>query len=142
AARFLAIMLAFGLVLELGFSLHVAGTSNFSLPWSKVWTLPLMNSMLPVRYSLFVSLGAAVAVACWAAAGSTPRLARATLPALAVVAIAPSLWNSEWHEHPSRPAFFTSGMYDKCLVPDENVLVLPFPLWSGAMLWQAESNFY
>ena len=140
-ARFLAIMLAFGLVLELGFSLHVAGTSYVSLPWSKVGNLPVLNSVLPVRYSLFVALGAAVAVASWAAAGSAPRLARAILPALAVVAIAPSLWNSEWHEHPSRPAFFSSGTYVKCLVPGENVLVLPFPYWSGAMLWQAESNF-
>jgi hypothetical protein len=141
-ARFLAIMLAFGIVLELGFSLHIAGTSYFSLPWSKVGHLPVLNSMLPVRYSMFVALGAAVAVACWAATGSVPRLARLTLPVLAVVAIAPSLWNSAWHEHPLRPAFFTSGTYDKCLAPGENVLVLPFPNWSGAMLWQAESNFH
>lgn len=140
-ARFLALMLAFGLVLELGFRLHVAGRSYVSLPWSEVGDLPLLNSMLPVRYSMFVALGVAVSVACWAAAGSGPRFARALLPGLAVVAIAPSLWNSVWHEHPSRPAFFSSGRYEKCLLPDENVLALPFPNWSDAMLWQAESNF-
>jgi len=140
AARFLAIMLAIGLVIELGFSFHVAGTSYFKLPWSKVGSLPALNSMLPVRYSMFVALGASVVVALWAA-GSAPRLARVALPALAVIAIAPSLWSSAWHEHPPRPAFFTAKTYDTCLVPGENVLVLPFPRWSGAMLWQAESGF-
>lgn len=139
-ARFLSVMLAFGLVVELGFSLHVVGRSYFSLPWSAVGNLPVLNSMLPVRYSMFVALGVAVAVACWAATGA-PRLVRAALLALAVVATAPSLWNSVWHEHPSRPAFFTSRIYDTCLAAGENVLVLPFPNWSGAMLWQAESNF-
>src|SRR5579862_6136417 len=141
AARFLAIMLAFGLLIELGFSFHVVGTSYFRLPWSWVGNLPAVNSMLPVRYALFVALGAAVVVALWAA-GSAPTLARIGLPVLAVAAIAPSLWNVAWHERPPRPAFFTSRTYETCLVPNENVLVLPFPRWSGAMLWQAETGFH
>ncbi|HZQ04564.1 MAG TPA: hypothetical protein VFA88_11165 [Gaiellaceae bacterium] len=141
AARLLGILLAFGLVVELGFSVHVAGRSYFPLPWSKVGNLPAVNSMLPVRYALFVALGAGVAVALWAA-GDAPWLARVTLPALAVVAILPSVWNPAWHEHPPRPRFFTAGTYRTCLTPGENVLVLPFPRWSGAMLWQAESDFY
>jgi hypothetical protein len=140
--RFLAIMLVFGLVVELGFGLHVAGKSYFPLPWSKLGKLPPFNSMLPVRYSMFVALGVAVAVASWAAGSNARRLARTTLPALAAIAIVPSLWNSAWHEHPARSSFFTSGTYSTCLMPGENVLVLPFPRWSGAMLWQAESGFY
>ena len=139
--RFLAIMLALGVLVELGLSLHVAGRSYVPLPWSALSGLPVFNSMLPVRYSIFVALGAAVAVACWAASTAVPRLARVALPALAVAAIMPSLWNPAWHEHPPRPAFFTTGIYRSCLAPGENVLVLPFPLWSGAMLWQAESGF-
>jgi hypothetical protein len=139
--RFLAIMLALGLLVELGLSLHVAGRSYVPLPWSAISRLPVFNSVLPVRYSIFVALGAAVAVACWAATAEAPRIARLVLPALAVVAIGPSLWNPAWHEHPARPTFFTTGVYRRCLSPGENVLVLPFPLWSGAMLWQAESGF-
>jgi len=140
AGRVLAIMLAFGLLVELGFSFHVAGESYFRLPWSWVGNLPALNSMLPVRYALFVALGAAIAVAAWAA-GDAPRPARVALPFLAGAAIVPSLWNATWHEDPPRPAFFTAGTYATCLVPNENVLVLPFPRWSGAMLWQAESDF-
>src|SRR5581483_7508546 len=140
-AQLLAVMFVVGLVLELGFGFHVAGKSYFPLPWSKVGNLPALNSMLPVRYSMFVALGAAAAVALWSA-GSAPRLARIALPALAVAAIVPSVWNTAWHEHPPRPAFFTARTYKTCLVPNENVLVLPYPRWSRAMLWQAESDFY
>jgi hypothetical protein len=139
-AQFMTVMLAFGLLVELGFSLHVVGKSYFSLPWSAVGNLPVLNSMLPVRYSMFVALGVAVTVACWAGAGA-PRLVCAPLLALAVIATAPSLWSSVWHEHPLRPTFFTSRMHRECLEPGENVLALPFPNWSDAMLWQAESNF-
>ena len=141
AVRFLAVVLGLGLLIELGTRLHVAGTSYFPLPFAAVANLPVFNNVLPVRYGIFVVLGAAVAVACWTASHDTPRLARATLPALAVIATVPSLWNSDWHEHPARPAFFTYGTYRTCLAPNETVLVLPFPLWSGAMLWQAESGF-
>jgi hypothetical protein len=134
-------MLAVAVLIELGTSLHVAGTSYFVLPFRAVSGLPVFDNMLPVRYGIFVALGAAVVVACWTAARETPKLARATLPALAAIAIVPSVWNPGWHEHPARPAFFTDGTYRTCLVPGETVMVLPFPLWSGAMLWQAESGF-
>jgi hypothetical protein len=141
AVRFLAVMLGLGLVIELGTRLHVAGTSYFPLPFAAFASLPVLNDVLPVRYGIFVVLGAAVAVACWAAARDAPRLARVALPALAVIATVPSLWNSNWHERPARPGFFTAGIYRTCLVPNETVLVLPFPFWSGAMLWQAEGGF-
>jgi hypothetical protein len=142
AARFLAIMLALGIVVELGFSLHVAGRAYLPLPWSIVGRLPALNSMLPVRYSMFVSLGAAVAVASWSASAAPRRVVRVALTTLAAAAIAPNVGGHFWHEDPARPSFFTSGIYKSCLTPDENVLMLPNPMWSGAMLWQAESGFY
>jgi hypothetical protein len=140
-ARYLTLMLVLGVIAELGTVLHIRGKAHFTLPWSKLAGLPGFNNVLPVRLSMFVALGAGVAVASWAASRVAPRWARVALPALAMIAIMPSLWNSVWHETPKRYAFFTQGAYHSCLDPGENVLAVPLPRWSDAMLWQAESGF-
>jgi hypothetical protein len=103
--------------------------------------LPLFDNILPVRISMFVALAASVCVAWWASSQRAPRAARVVLTALVVVTVVPTLWPRVWHEHPYRPAFFTQGTYRSCLRPDDNVLMLPFPNGSDAMLWQAESDF-
>jgi hypothetical protein len=140
-ARFLVALLAIGVVLELGVRLNVGGHDTITLPWRLVSGLPLFDNVLPVRISMFVALAASVCVAWWASSARTPRAARLVLTGLAIVTIAPSLWLSVWHEHPYRPAFFTQGTYRACLGPHDNVLMLPFPNTSDAMLWQAEANF-
>jgi len=140
-ARFLTLMLVLGVIAELGLALHIHGKRYFALPWSKLTALPGFNNVLPVRFSMFVALGAGVAVASWAASRTAPLAVRVALPILAMIAIAPSIWNSVWHETPKRYDFFTKGIYHTCLDPNENVLVVPLPRWSDAMLWQAESGF-
>jgi hypothetical protein len=140
-ARFLVALLAIGVVLELGVRLDVGGHDTVTLPWRLVSGLPLFDNVLPVRISMFVALAASVCVAWWASSGRAPRAARLVLTGLAIVSIAPSLWLNVWHEHPHRPAFFTQGTYRACLGPNDNVLMLPFPNTSDAMLWQAEANF-
>ena len=39
------------------------------------------------------------------------------------------------------PPSSTQGTYRTCLKPDDNVLMLPFPSRTDAMLWQAETGF-
>jgi hypothetical protein len=141
AARFLAIVLALGVLVELGTALHVRGHRYATLPWGLIAHLPAFDNVLPVRFSLFVALGAAVAVAWWAASSGPPPLLRVVLPVAAIVTIAPSLWLSGWHDHPWRPSFFVAGMYRACLQPEDNVLMLPFPVFGDSMLWQAEAGF-
>jgi hypothetical protein len=140
-ARFLAAVLLVGVVAELGLRLHVRGKAVAWLPWDLVARLPLFDNVLPVRLSVFVSLVAAVTVASWAASNVAPRLLRAALPLLAVVTILPSIWNPVWRQTPTEPAFFQDRIYRTCLAPNENVLLLPLPHWTHAMLWQAESDF-
>jgi hypothetical protein len=70
-----------------------------------------------------------------------PRAVRVVLTGLAIAAVVPSLWLNVWHGHPYRPAFFTQGTYKTCLKPDDNVLMLPFPKRTDAMLWHAETKF-
>ncbi len=140
-ARFLVTVIAIGVFVELGPRLTVEGHDSITLPWRLVSGLPLFNNILPVRISLFVALAASVCVAWWASSRSAPRAARIVLPLLAIVTVAPSLWLNVWHKHPYRPAFFTQGTYEACLGPDDNVLMLPFPNRSDAMLWQTETGY-
>ncbi len=134
-------MLLVGVVAELGLSLHVHGKSVAWLPWDLVAKLPLFDNVLPMRLSMFVSLVAAVAVASWAASNIAPRVLRVALPLLAVAAIVPSMWNTAWRQTPPEPPFFADGLYRSCLAPNENVLLLPLPHWTHAMIWQAQSDF-
>ena len=140
-ARFLLTVIAVGVVIEFGPRLAVGGRDSVTLPWRLVSGLPLFNNILPVRISMFVGLAASVCVAWWASSRTAPRAARVVLTALAIVTVVPSLWLNAWHKHPYRPAFFTQGTYKECFTPDDDVLMLPFPNRSDAMLWQAEANF-
>jgi len=139
--RFLGVMLLVGVIAELGLSLHVHGKAVVWLPWDLVARLPLFDNVLPMRLSMFVSLAAAVAVASWAASTTAPRLLRVALPLLAVAVIVPSVWNPAWSQTIPEPPFYAKGLYRACLAPNENVLVLPLPHWTHAMVWQAESDF-
>jgi hypothetical protein len=141
AARFLLAMVVLGVLAELGTALHIAGDRYASAPWGLVARLPFYNNILPVRFASFVALGAAVAAAWWSASSRAPRLLRIALPVAAIIAIMPSLWLGVWHYHPRRLAFFTHGTYRVCLQPDDNVLMLPAPNWTDAMLWQAEAGY-
>jgi hypothetical protein len=140
SARWLVLMLAIGIVAELGPYLRLRGASYAPLPWKAVVGLPVLDNVLPARFSMFVALAAAVIAASWAA-GRAPRWARAALPIAAIVLTVPAFWQEHWHEKPDRPAFFTTDLDRACLPPEATVLALPTPAVSGAMLWQAEAGF-
>jgi hypothetical protein len=103
----------------------------------------LFNHVLPVRFSLYSALAAAVIAALWAASSAVPKAARAILVSVAVLALVPNVALSRaWYENPVRPAFFTSGTYKRCFTARDNVLMLPSPgRRSAAMLWQAEAMY-
>ena len=140
-ARLLVVCFLAGIVAELGAYLHVEGRAHQRLPWYFVYRLPALNNVLPVRFSLYVALCAALALALWASSELVPRVVRIAVSVLALAAIAPDVWSSAWHENPDRPRFFSAGLYRRCLAPGETVLSLPYPAWNYAELWQAESGF-
>jgi hypothetical protein len=139
ALRFLGALLVLLVLAELGTKLHVDGRSVVTLPWSPVSRLFVWKNVLPVRFCAYVALAAAAGVAWWASSAAVPRVLRVVLLCLAVVAIVPRL--PEAHFHPYRPAFFTAGIYRACLRTSDNVVIVPFPVWTDTMLWQAESGF-
>jgi len=139
-ARYLVVAFTIAFVLTLGTGVIVHGGTYRALPWEYVARLPPFNNVLPVRFSLYVALIAAVVVALWTASRS--GWLRWLLPALAVIAIAPNVTKDYWTAHPERWAFFTDKIYEQCFPKNENVAIFPFGMWGSSTLWQAESGFY
>ena len=63
-ARLLGVFMLAAAILSLGGVLRVAGeTTSFQLPWSVVGELPFISHALPERFTIYVSLAAAVCIA-------------------------------------------------------------------------------
>jgi hypothetical protein len=138
--RYLVVAFVIAFVVTLGTGVIIHGGTYRALPWQWVARLPPFNNVLPVRFSLYVALIAAVVVALWTA--SRRGWSRWVLPALAVIAIAPNVTRAYWAVHPERWAFFTDKIYEQCFPKNENVAIFPFGSWGNSTLWQAESGFY
>ncbi len=142
--RFLVAGLLVAAVITLGATLQVDGHRLISLPWWLAAShLPALGNVLPFRLATYVSLAAAVIVAFWIATTRGRVFARPyVLPALAVAALVPAVTQTSYPtfhpSHPQRVAFFSDGLYKRCLRPQETVAIFP---WNGdSMLWQAEAG--
>jgi hypothetical protein len=140
ATRFLLAALLLSAFATLGTSLWVNGQRVIWLPWHEVARLPVFDNVLPARFSVFTALLAAVIVALWTAR-ARGALAIA-LPALAMLALMPAFWRSDYNTTPERWPFFTQNLYKICFPRNENVIVFPYGFWGNSMLWQAESGFW
>jgi hypothetical protein len=142
SGRFLLVSLAVAAFCSLGTALYYEGRRELTLPWSQLATLPVFDNLLPARFTVFVSLAAAVIVAAWLGIGRIPGLIRAGLGSLAVLAILPNLHLNLWNTHPELPRFFSAGIYKRCLRAGDNVMVIPYTHHGDSMLWQADSGFW
>jgi hypothetical protein len=146
-ARFLVAALVTSALLALGTRLQVDGQKLIALPWSAATHLPGLNNAPPFRFSVYVSLAAAVIAALWTATTKGRIYARPyVLPALAVAALVPAVWRSSYPSfhpsHPGRWAFFTDSLYKTCIPRGETVAIFPFGNGGDSMLWQAETGFW
>jgi hypothetical protein len=158
--RLLAAMFAVILALSVGPQLRIAGPPGLTLPWSRLWNLPLARSAEAERIILFAFLVLAIVLALWLAAPARSRVllaARWGLAAVALAAMFASLGTFAETVVPPRPtyqpavaslratdtlpAFITEGLYRRYLKPGETVLVLSHRGNAG-MLFQAYTDFY
>jgi hypothetical protein len=140
--RFLVAALGVSALFALGSALQVDGHRLFALPWAAAERLPGLRNALPFRFGVYASLAAAVVVALWVASTRGRIYSRPyVLPLLAVAALVPAAWQARYHEHPVRVAFFTDGIYKRCLPPGETVTIFPFGGSFYSLLWQAETDF-
>jgi hypothetical protein len=130
-------------LVSLGNALSVGGHQVLGwLPWSipEGWT---NVDLLPSRFAVYATLAASVVVAMWIASTKGRLFAHPyVLPALAVAALVPAVWHSNYRFDPPRPAFFSQGIYKICIPKGETLLIFPFGKYGDSELWQAESNFW
>lgn len=140
--RPLLVSLLVMLVLSLGPSLHVAGmATNLWLPWRMALHLPLIHQALPSRFTMYVALAAALAVALWlsAARGGWERVARFALAVLACLSLVPNPAMVRWTPLPLEP-FFQPRNVVASLGNDVNVIMLPYGHTGPSMIWQWQSG--
>ena len=127
-------------LLSLGPRIRIAGTDLGPGPWLPFAKLPVTESALPVRLTLYVSLLAALACALWLAEPARRTWLRWALALAALVAVAPNPAHSRWTAEVPRPVFFTDDRFERHLPRGQTALVLPYGPAGWSLLWQAESG--
>jgi hypothetical protein len=122
SARVLAAVLAVIGICSLGTHLTIAGHHTIPMPWTVVRHLPLLRYAIPSRFSLYLSLGAAVILALWLTRrGGVLRW----LVALASCALLVPNPSAKWSASLHTPPFFTSGAAAREFKPSDRVTVVP-----------------
>ena len=131
-------------ILSLGVDLTIGGHGTIALPYDWLQHRPLFKLTTPSRLGLFVSLGAAIAVALWIswAPGRLGRIWRWCVGLLAVAFLLPNTSLPGRINNLYQPTFFTTGVYKKFLTPNEVVMTIPFSGSGETMLWQADASMY
>jgi hypothetical protein len=140
--RFLCCLLVIIVVAAVGPVVHVEGHTLGSLPWAKLFDLPLVRNAYPLRLMLLAYLVLAVAAALWLA-GPAKRVpwARWPLAVLVVLFIALDVVPIKVKTHSEVPTYISAGQYRRQLTPGEIIVVVSNDGNTG-MLWQAQSGFY
>jgi hypothetical protein len=158
-SRLLAAVFVLVLALAAGPVLSITARHTYTLPWSRLWTLPIARSAEPARFIVFGLLALAIALALFLAVPGrnklllTARWGLALLAVAAVITDTPTSYQSVTPLPPNYkppatlravnqlPAFLTEGLYRQYLRPGEIVVVLTHRGNAG-MLFQASANFY
>jgi hypothetical protein len=138
AAQVLLAGFAAATVASLGRTLVVGGTdTEIPLPWTLAGELPLLRYAIPLRFSLYAFLAAAVIVALWLA--RRPHAASWALAVVVVLSLVPAIGSAAWHTPLSDPPFFATDRAKAVLGPEDRVLTIP--AWGRNMRWQAREDF-
>ncbi len=158
-ARALAAALLLISLASLGPLLHWNGSLlNITLPWALAAHVPLIRSVLPGRFVMYVSLCTAVTASLWLAQPGSPkrRRLRFGLAAAAVAClipwrpvVVPPPWTIEpifmprahffWSPMPES-AFFSPANINRKLGDMPNVILLPVPDFGGTMAYQLQAG--
>ena len=160
--RLLVILFVLIIALAAGPTLMIGARQIGSLPWARLWYLPIVRSAEPLRLMIFANLVLAFIVALWLAAPTKSRLLLASRWILGLAAVAAIVVNvpvaSRGNVIPASvrsaairsagvrpadalPAFIRSGRYRGYLRPGEIVVVVS-DRGNAGMLFQADTNFY
>ena len=140
--RILIELLVIVCLFALGARLVIAGHPTLAGPWTLLLKFPLVNKVVPVRLMLYAFLTLAVIVAMWLSSNDARPGLRWGLGLALVPFMLPNLSASYWTVPFAIPPFFSTGMYRQYLAQDENVMVLPNPIYGDGMQWQLATDMY
>lgn len=140
ATRTLAVTASVLWVLALGYTLHLAGRrTGIPMPWRLSARVPVVGSLLPVRWMLVIMLLVAVLVGMAVEALPPVRLHRAAGAAGIALCLLPLLpVRSPAGQPTGTPRFFTEAGRD--LRGTVLVVPVPRPVHNEAMIWAAEAG--
>jgi hypothetical protein len=155
--RLLVIIFVFIVAAAIG-PVAMAGTRRLgSVPWERLWYLPLARSSEPLRLMIFAYLVLAIIVAAWLAMPARSGLLLASRWILGLAAVAAIVANvpgaSKGSVIPAGaplaavrptdalPTFISSGLYRDYLRPGE-IVVFVSDRGNAGLLFQADANFY
>jgi hypothetical protein len=139
--RVLMAMTGLTSVCSLGPVLHFGSAlPRIALPWALVTHLPLLKSLLPNRFSMYVALCAALISARWLSAARGPvRLIRFASAIVAAFILWPNAAVFTWTQVPYA-GFFAPRNIAHEIGPGRNVIILPFGANGPGALWQVQSG--
>lgn len=124
---------------SLGGHLHAGrNIAHVPLPWHLVSHLPVVQSVLPVRFSMFTSLAVAILCALFLAGRQTAR--RYAVILCGILFLLPSPAAQGWEAMTSN-SFFTKANIEHHFGKDPILLVLPFGYLGHSMAWQLQSGY-
>jgi hypothetical protein len=129
-------------VLSLGPILQIGGHRTIGLPGYLLALTPVINRAVFARFMMYAILILAIITAQWFATSAAGMRTKWVVATLVVLFALPNPDARYWISKSDTPQFFTSGIYQKYISPDETVLVTPYSLYGNSMLWQAQTGFY
>lgn len=140
--RFLLWMMLIAAVLSCGPWLTVGARRLAWMPGVLLSVMPLMSNALPVRFTMYLMLAAALVVAMWFASSGAGTAVKCSVALTAVLFAMPRLSSAFWNTPIDTPAFFLSGAYRNYLQPGEIILPVPYGWRGNSLMWQAQSDMY
>ncbi len=140
--RLLLWMMLIAAVLSCGPWLTVGGRRLARMPGALLSVMPLMSNALPVRFTMYLMLAAALVAAMWLASSSAGTVVKCAVALAAVLFAMPRLSSAFWDTPVDMPPFFLSGAYRDYLQPGEIVLPVPYAWLGNSLMWQAQSDMY
>jgi hypothetical protein len=134
-------MLVFIVVASLGRALFVEGHQVIGVPWSPLYSLPIVRNAYPARLMLFAYLVLAVATALFLARPAKWTWLRWAVGILVIAALAQDAPTMPVVPQSTVPKFIAAGAYRSHLKPGEIVVVVS-RIGNAGMLWQADTDFY
>jgi hypothetical protein len=140
-------------VASLGPELQINGKVVMStMPWSITTHIPVLRSMLPTRFTMYIFLVAAIMLGLWLSDKSMTSknkkrqnkakfmlASKYGLVVIIVLLLLPASSNYYW-TNPNTPPLFTPKLTKKYIGLNKNILILPLIDGARSEFWQAASG--